>query len=350
MAYSTIIKPSLHFNSVLYTGNGSTNAVTGVGFQPDWVWIKNRSNTSSHNLFDAVRGATKAIFSNATDSEATEASRLSAFGTDGFTINGDTSNQTNANGSNFISWNWKGGTTSGLSGGNITPTSYSYNATAGFGIYKYTGNGGSDQTIPHGLGKKPAMVFYKRLDSGTNWVVQSHYFGNRVQLVLNGADALNTDSRLGASSSWDATNFNVGTYGDMNNNGSPHVAYVFANIKGYQKIGLYKGNGNGSGTFVYTGFRPRFLLVKRSNTSGQDWPMFDNAIDSNNPRDNRLHANTNAVEYTTRYGFDFYANGFKARTTDNHFNGANDEYLYWAIAENPLVANVGNDGVPVIAG
>lgn len=348
MAYSTIVKPSLHFNSKTYVGNGGTQSITGIGFQPDWVWIKDRDNARWHQLFDSVRGAGKVIYSNSNTGEGDDINRLSGFISDGFSLG--TNNNVNDNSQDYIGWNWKGGTTSGLSGGNITPSVYSYNATAGFGIYKYTGNGSSDQTIPHGLGKKPAMVFYKRLDSSTNWVVQSHYFGNRVQLVLNGADALNTDSRLGASSSWDATNFNVGTYGDMNNNGSPHVAYVFTNIKGYQKIGLYKGNGNGSGTFVYTGFRPRFLLVKRSNTSGQDWPMFDNALDSNNPRDNRLHANTDAVEYTTRYGFDFYANGFKARTTDNHFNGASDEYLYWAIAENPLVANVGNDGVPVIAG
>lgn len=348
MAYSTIIKPSLHFNSKTYVGNGGTQSITGIGFQPDFIWLKNRDHTDWHWWNDSVRGVTKTIHSNVNNAESTQATGITAFDSDGFTVGADGS--TNRNSEDFIAWNWKGGTTSGLSGGNITPSVYSYNATAGFGIYKYTGNGSSDQTIPHGLGKKPAMVIYKRLDSGTNWVVQSHYFGNRVQLVLNGADGLATDSRLGASDNWDATNFNVGTYGDINNNGSPHVAYVFTNIKGYQKIGLYKGNGNGSGTFVYTGFRPRFLLVKRSNTSGQDWPMFDNALDSNNPRDNRLHANTNAVEYTTRYGFDFYANGFKARTTDNHFNGASDEYLYWAIAENPLVANVGSDGVPVIAG
>lgn len=348
MAYSTIIKPSLHFNSKAYVGNGGTQSITGIGFQPDFIWLKNRDHTDWHWWNDSVRGVTKTIHSNVSNAESTQAAGITAFDSDGFTVGADGS--TNRNSEDLIAWNWKGGTTSGLSGGNITPTAYSYNATAGFGVYKYTGNGSSDQTIPHGLGKKPAMVFYKRLDSGTNWVVQSHYFGNRVQLVLNGADGIATDSRLGASSSWDATNFNVGTYGDMNNNGSPHVAYVFTNIKGYQKIGLYKGNGNGSGTFVYTGFRPRFLLVKRANVTGQDWPMFDNALDSNNPRDNRLHANTNAVEYTTRYGFDFYANGFKARTTDNHFNGASDEYLYWAIAENPLVANVGNDGVPVIAG
>ena len=166
MAYTTINKSTDYFNTKLYTGNGSTNAITGVGFQPDWVWIKNRSNSSSHNVFDAVRGVTKAIFTNATDAEATEASRLSAFGTDGFTINGDTSNQTNASGSNFASWNWKAGTGQGSSNtdGSINTTYTSVNTTAGFSISKYTGTG-SNATIGHGLGVAPAMMIIKKLNS-----------------------------------------------------------------------------------------------------------------------------------------------------------------------------------------
>ena len=349
MAYSSITKPGDYFNTVLYTGNGSAgHSITGVGFQPDWVWIKNRAS-AKHMLYDAARGVTKAIFSNESTAENTSSGHLTAFGTDGFTL-GDNSGtgSTNGNSENYASWNWKGGTTSGLSGGNITPSAYSYNATSGFGVYKYTGNGSADQTIPHGLGAVPQLIFYKRLDSGTNWVVQSNLLGNKVQLVLNGTDAENTDSRLGSSDNWTSTFFNVGTYGDMNSNGDPHVAYVFCNVKGYCKVGTYTGNGNANGPFIYTGFRPAMIIIKRTNSSDR-WVISDNKRDPDNPVNGELNPNDSAAEDTSSTPFDFLSNGFKIRRTGDVFNGSGSTYIYMAFAENPFVGNVSGTAVPVTA-
>ena len=343
MAYATISKPSLHFNTKLYAGSDSSLSVTGVGFQPDFVWIKNRGLTTDHKLRDSVRGSNKGLTSVSNSGESTN-TYFTSFDSDGFTLEGNVSDF-NKSSNNYVSFNWKGGTTSGLSGGNITPSAYSYNATAGFGVYAYTGNGSSDQTIPHGLGKKPRMVWYKRRDGSANWVVQSNLLGNRVQLVLNDATGSNTDSRLGASDSWDATNFNVGTYGDMNGNGDTYVAYAFTNIKGYQDIGLYKGNGIGNGTFVYTGFKPAWVLIKKTNSANDEWNLFDSKRDPFNIVSKRLVANNNAADAAGTY-LSFLSSGFKLETNNNLGNGSGNTYLYMAVAENPIVANVGNDGTP----
>ena len=351
MAYSSIAKPTDYFNTVLYTGNGSAgHSITGVGFQPDWVWIKNRT-TAKHMLYDAARGATKAIFSNESTAENTSSGHLTAFGTDGFTL-GDNSGtgSTNGNSENYASWNWKGGTTSGLSGGDITPSAYSYDATSGFGVYKYTGNGSADQTIPHGLGVIPQLIFYKRLDSSTNWVVQSNLLGNRVQLVLNGTDAENTDSRLSDSDNWTSTFFKVGSYGDMNNNSSDHVAYVFCNVKGYCKVGTYTGNGDANGTFVHTGFAPAFVLSKCTSHSGENWNINDSKRPGTNVIQNALLPDSTAAEVTASFqALDILSNGFKWRGTNDRVNASGKTYLYMAIAENPFVANDSGTAVPVVA-
>ena len=343
MAYSSIVKPTDYFNTKLYTGNGvDDRSITGIGFQPDWVWLKHRNGTNYHTFFDAARGATKRIFPNVNDAQDTNADSLQAFESDGFELG--TNAGVNGNSNTFVAWNWKGGTTSGLSGGNITPSAYSYNATSGFGVYKYTGNGSADQTIPHGLGAKPQLIFYKRLDSSTNWVVQSNLLGNRVQLVLNGSRGAGTDSRLGASDNWDTTNFNVGTYGDMNANGSPHVAYVFCNVKGYCKIGKYIGNGNANGTFVYTGFKPAFVMIK-GTSNNRNWNIIDNKRDTFNPSGDFLQANTTNSEDTSSIDMDFLSNGFKLNVSSGRVNAA-ETYIYMAIADEPLTANVGANGIP----
>ena len=354
MAYSSIAKPTDYFNTIIYSGNGSNpRTLTGVGFQPDWVWLKNRSGSNGHTLADVARGANKTISSNGVDAEITDKSdgHLDAFTSDGFTVGAGSGGDARVNdGSNtYVSWNWKGGTTSGLSGGNITPSAYSYDATSGFGVYKYTGNGSADQTIPHGLGAIPQLIFYKRLDSGTNWVVQSNLLGNRVQLVLNATDAENTDSRLSDSDNWTSTFFKVGSYGDMNNNGSDHVAYVFCNVKGYCKIGKYTGNGNADGPFIYTGFRPAWILLKQTNTSGAGWRIHDikRGI-SGNPEDETLYANSSSSESTGR-NVDFLSNGFKLRTDSGDGNSSGATYIYMAFAENPFVANDSGTAVPVVA-
>jgi len=349
MAYSSITKPGDYFNTVLYTGNTSGQSITGVGFQPDFLWIKSRSASYQHSLRDAARGSTKTIRSNGTNSEATQSDSVTSFDSDGFTLGADSNSFVNENSATYASWNWKGGTTSGLSGGNITPSAYSYDATSGFGVYKYTGNGSADQTIPHGLGAIPQLIFYKRLDSSTNWVVQSNLLGNRVQLVLNGTDAENTDSRLSDSDNWTSTFFKVGSYGDMNNNGSDHVAYVFCNVKGYCEVGTYTGNGNADGPFIYTGFRPAWILLKQTSTSGAGWRIHDikRGI-SGNPEDETLYANSSSSESTGR-NVDFLSNGFKLRTDSGDGNSSGATYIYMAFAENPFVANNSGTAVPVVA-
>ena len=340
MAYTTIDNPHKFFNTVLYTGNGTTDhAITGVGFQPDWTWLKKRNNADDHILQDVVRGATKYVLSNSSASESTYAEGFKSFDSDGFTLGN--ANNTNQNTHTFVAWNWKGGTTSGLSGGNITPSAYSYNATSGFGVYKYTGNGSADQTIPHGLGAIPQLIFYKRLDSSTNWVVQSNLLGNRDQLVLNGTDAENTDSRLSDSDNWTSTFFKVGTYGDMNNNGSDHVAYVFCNVKGYCKIGTYTGQGGAGGQypFIYTGFKPAWIMTKRTDsTSG--WIIRDNKRDTFNPSETSLYPNATTADDTSggaSYYLDFLSNGFKFRGSGTAFNASSGSYIYMAFAETPFV-------------
>jgi len=348
MAYSSIAKPTDYFNTILWTGNGADGrALTGVGFQPDWVWIKDRDDTESHRLTDSARGATKSVRSNSNSSEATESDGLQSFDSDGFTV-GTQGSMNKSNGDNFVGWSWKGGTTSGLSGGNITPSAYSYNATSGFGVYKYTGNGSADQTIPHGLGAIPQLIFYKRLDSSTNWVVQSNLLGNRDQLVLNGTDAENTDSRLSDSDNWTSTFFKVGTYGDMNNNGSDHVAYVFCNVKGYCKVGTYTG---GSDPFVYLGFKPAWIMFKNTS-SAENWRIVDNKRDDDNPVVQHLFANSSGAEASgTSYSdfIDFLSNGFKIRSGSGEVDGSGNTIIYMAIAENPFVGNDSGTAVPVVA-
>ena len=343
MAFTTIDDPEAFFQCKIYTGNGGSQSITFDGdtnLQPNFIWTKVRSETGSHRWVDTVKGIGKAIFSNGADQEASE-SNYASFDSDGFSFSA--AGNINENTRTYVSWAWKGETTSGLSGGNITPSTYNYNATSGFGIYKYTGNGSTDQTIPHGLGSKPQLIFYKRLDSGTNWVAQSNLLGNRVQLVVNGTDAQNTDSRLGASDSWDGTNFNVGTYGDLNNSGSSHIAYVWCDVQGYQKVGTYTGTADNDGVFIYTGFEPAFVMTKQYN-GGNYWHIIDNKRNPRNVRTTNLKMGANAADETPSGGensMDFLSNGFKFRDSDH--NNQNHNYLYIAIAHQPLV---NSNGVP----
>jgi hypothetical protein len=352
MAYSTISKPGLHFNTKLYTGNASTNAITGVGFQPDWVWIKNRVATSSHNVFDAVRGATKTIFTNTADPEATEASRLSSFDSDGFTINGDTSNQTNANGSAFVSWNWKAGGGQGTSNtdGSINTTYTSVNTTAGFSISSYTGTG-SNATVGHGLGAVPKVIIIKELNPASTrfWRVYHEGMGNSKVMYLDQTSSQATDTTAWNSTSPTTSVFSLGSSVGVNESGKNFIAYCFAEKQGYSKFGKYEGNGDADGTFVYCGFKPAFTIIKRQ-TASDNWAIHDSERPDRdgNPHDAVLRSNLSDAEYGGSSGLDFLSNGFKARQNDGEFNNGSSTYVYLAFAEEPLVANVGS-GVPATA-
>ena len=352
MAYTSIDNPELYFQVKTYSGtDASPQAFTLDGdedMQPDMVWIKNRGYANKHVLFDSVRGVNKSVTSDSNAAEVDQNSDggyVSAFGSDGFTLTEGSSsdNDTNDDRYTYVAWCWKAGTTSSLSGGDITPSPYSYNATSGFGIYKYTGNGSTDQEIPHGLGKKPQMIFFKRLDSSTNWVVQSNLLGNRVQLVINDTTAQNTDSRLGASDDWSTTIFNVGTYGDMNSSGDPHVAYAFCNIQGYSKIGTYTGNGDNDSPFIYLGFRPAFIIVKNIDSGTPDWVCWDNKRNGRNTDDNeKLYPNSTNAEANISE-IDLLSNGFKLRSGGTENNTSGEKYIYIAWAEAPFV---NSNGVP----
>ena len=354
MAYSTISKPSLHFNTKLYTGDGNASrAITGVGFQPDLVWIKKRNGVASNILSDSVRGVTKTIYSESTSAELTnnQYGWVSAFGTDGFTTANTNTNAINGNGDTYVSWNWKaGGTGSANSNGTISST-VSVNTTAGFSIVAYTGNGTGNSTIGHGLGATPKFIIVKRRDSTGNWGTYNPAFVSAsdpsiLYLDTNASKAADTNV-FGTSAAFNNNTFTVGDWNGSNVNYGNYIAYVFAEKTGYSKFGNYKGNGNSNGTFIYTGFKPAWVLIKETTDVGA-WRIYDskrgqsgNSIGGNYK--NALMADVNSAEESgaTNNIIDFLSNGFKCRFTYNDTNGNGNSYIYIAFAEEPLVANVG---------
>lgn len=336
MAYTTIKKPSDYFNTKLYNGTGANQSITGVGFQPDFTWIKVRSIGFNHRLQDSVRGATKSLYSNLSNTEQTNTDGVLSFDTDGFSLGNDASNGSfNSSGNTFASWNWLAGTTSGLSGGTITPSSYSINATSGFGIYKYTGNSTSGATIAHGLGKVPTMIMVKRLDSPKEWQIYHTAMGNGKWIELTTGTPQTGISRWNNTSPTN-TLFYLGNDSDVNNSAGTYLAYVFCDVTGYSKFGSYTGNGNTDGTFVYTGFSPSFVMLKRTNTTGS-WTMYDNKRHTYNPNGEYLLANSSgaSVDFDN---VDFLSNGFKLRDASFN-NGSGDTIIYMCFAEEPLVGD-----------
>jgi len=335
MAYSTISKPSLHFNTKLYTGNGSTQSITGVGFQPDWVWLKKRNSTADHGLYDAVRGVTKQLYSNDAAAEATNANSLTAFGTDGFSIG--TSSMINGNSDTFASWNWKAnGAGSANTDGTINST-VSANTTAGFSIVKYTGTG-SVATVGHGLGAAPKMMLIRILEDPNDWQVYHQSIGNTHKLNLNTTEGSSDQINRWNDTSPTSSVFTLGTHSSVNASGPTYIAYCFAEKKGYSKFGSYTGNDNADGTFVYTGFKPAWVMTKYYSGSGHGWHMQDNKRDGFNYNNHRLFANTSGAEETS-VRMDLLSNGFKYRDNDGNGNGFN--YIYMAFAESPFVNSAG---------
>ena len=293
-----INKPSDYFNTKLYTGTGSSNSVTGVGFQPDLTWIKSRTSTESHRVFDAVRGATKHIVTNDSSAESTDATGLTSFNTDGFSLS--TGNPVNANSQNFASWNWKAnGAGVANTDGSISST-VSANTTSGFSIVSYTGTG-SNATIGHGLGATPQVVLIKELNGTNNWLMShqplSASLGDYTRfMVLNSASAVSgAGNVVFQNSAFTSSYFNVGTSAGSNGSGKNYIAYCFAEKKGFSKFGSYTGNGNADGTFVYTGFKPAFVMTKRTDATS-NWHIFDSKRDVDNGVTFELRANTTDAE------------------------------------------------------
>ena len=330
---STIEDGSTNFNTVLYTGDGAVdNAITGVGFQPDWTWIKERNGAANHGLYDAVRGVQKDLVSNTTGAETTQSTGLTAFDSDGFTTG--VLAKLNTNNDTYVAWNWKaGGTGASNTNGTITST-VSANTTAGFSIATYVGNGVSGATFGHGLGVAPELVMVKDLDTAVSWVVYSKPVGNTKTLYLN-LSAAQTSVATWANTTPTASVVSVGANGLYNNGTTKnHIAYCFASVEGYSKIGSYTGNGNANGTFVYTGFKPAYVMIKRTNTTGS-WYTFDNKREGYNVDNDTLLADTTAAETTTDY-IDILSNGFKPRTTAAAVNTSASTYVYMAFAKNPF--------------
>ena len=345
MAYSSIIKPTDYFNTLLYSGNSTARSLTGVGFEPSFTWIKERTSTSDHMLFDQPRGVQKYISSNLTNAEQTSAGMLTAFGSDGFSLG--TGNDVNDNGQTYASWNWKAnGQGSANSDGTITTTYTSANTTSGFSISTYTGTG-ANATIGHGLGAVPSVVFVKKTNGVGDWIGYFKALGNTKNARLNETDAVDTNSTVWNSTTPTSSVFSVGTFGETNGSGDTFVAYCFAEKTGYSKFGSYTGNGNADGPFVYTGFKPAFVLVRETGTG--NWIIKDNKRPIYNQNDTYLFANTSDAESSaSTLGMDLLSNGFKLKGTAGDMNGSGIEIIYMAFAEEPFVANV-DGGLPTTA-
>ena len=344
MAYTTINKHTDYFNTKLYTGNGSTQSITGVGFQPDLTWIKSRSDASWHRLQDAVRGATKEIYSNDTNAEGTDANTLTSFDSDGFSLG--TAADYNGNSRTQVAWNWKAnGAGSSNSDGDITST-VSANQTAGFSIVKYTGNGSNDQRVGHGLGARPAAWFIKRLGSADDWIVYHQGLATNwyddTYLYLNSTNAVMGSVNAGTGNPTSSV-FYIGDTGRTGASGDDYIAYVFAEKKGFSKFGKYTGNGNADGTFVYTGFKPAWVMIKRSDTADV-WTVWDNKRVGYNGANNVFEAdNTNAEASSDR--LDILSNGFKLRYNWTPINTSGGTYIYMAFGQ----SLVGSNNVPCTA-
>jgi|TARA_R100000479_G_scaffold70678_1_gene34264 hypothetical protein len=458
MAYTTIDKSTDYFNTKLYTGNATDGtAITGVGFRPDWVWIKNTTDSEQHRVQDAVRGATKVIKPSGNGAEETVSNHVQSFDSDGFTLGID--NAVNGNTDSMVSWNWLAGgtapsqtytvkvvsdsgnkyrfddfgtsavtldlqeggtytfdqsdssnsghplrfstTSDGTHGGgsefttNVTTTgtpgnsgaktvitlgsgvatlyyyctqhsgmggqantnstfgssnfsgsiqsTVSAGTTQGFSIVKYTGNATSGATVGHGLGVSPNLIIIKKTSTTEDWVVQDSVNGyaNRMLLNYNLASASHGTDFIYAvtSSTWQ-----MYTNGSVNGSGGTYIAYCFNSVKGYSKIGSYTGNANADGTFVYTGFKPAFVILKDTD-SNNHWYLLDNKRNPINKVDNFLKADV-SDEFTGAYTFcDFVSNGFKIRGSASTFNSSNS-FLYIAFAESPFV---NSKGVPTNA-
>jgi len=346
MAYTSIDKSSDFFNTVLYAGDGgSSTAISGVGFSPNWVWIKNRSGADNHNLFDTVRGANKVLVSNTDNPEGSQTDGLLSFDSDGFTVGASGSVNTNTN--NFVSWNWDAGTSftndASSTGIGSIDSSGTANDTTGFSIVLYTGSG-SAATVKHGLSTTPNMMIIKNRPTSTkDWQVYSPVNDPTDALGLNQSDATGDSDVYWNDTAPTSSVFSVKS-GATNTDGASTIGYIFSNRQGFSKFGSYLGNSNADGTYVHLGFKPAFLMVKRTDAAYR-WTISDNRRLGFNRIINQFAADTNAAENTgASYGeFDFTANGFKCRSAEDGMNVGS--IVYMAFAENPFVTSGGVPGL-----
>jgi hypothetical protein len=363
MAYTTIDDPSAYFQTATWTGNGSTQSITNGGnsdLQPDWIWTKRRDGDGqNHHGIDSTRGASKAMVINDVDGEATKSNGITAFNSDGFSVGTDTN--FNNNTTTYVGWQWvaNSGTTttndaSATSVGSIDSV-YQANTTAGFSIVTYTGTG-SNGTIAHGLGSTPKWYFVKNRSESSvsstdqSWIVYHSVMTHGAAMFLNTNDSKMNHSPFWNSTAPTSTTFSVGTDSRTNTSADNYIAYCFAEKQGYSKFGSYTGNNNADGPFIYTGFKPAWLMIKATGTTGgaSAWRIADNKRSSSggsNPVEKQLEADTANTEDSGN-DVDLLSNGFKVRSTAAQWNASGVSIIYMAFAEHPFVSS---EGVPVTA-
>ena len=345
MAFTTINKSSLYQNTVLYTGNGSTQSITGVGFQPDFIWIKARNDTRNHQLQDSVRNDFADILNSDSDgAQGTFTDGVTAVGSDGFSVGARAALNTTSD--TLVAWNWKAGTTSGITTNgstNITPLGYSFNATAGQSIIYYNGNQTAGDKVPHGLGVKPDLIIVKDVVDANSWNVYHVSNGATKYMLLDSSESVNNNTNRWNDTEPDSVNFTLGASAAVNGNDNNYVAYCFASKRGYSRAGHYTGDSSSSGQFIYTGFKPTFILLKNSPSSA-DWQLIDNKRLGYNVDNNRIKANSTQAEATTDY-LDLLSNGFKIRSGSGDYNASGDMYIYMAFGQ----SIVGTNNIPATA-
>ena len=332
MAYTTINKPDQYFNATAYTANGGIQTITNSGsMQPDWVWTKVRSTTSNNILINAIIGPSKYLYSNTTGTEVTDANYLTSFNSNGFSVGSNNY----SNGTTMVAWQWRASNTTAVSNtqGTITST-VSANPTAGFSIVSFTTIAGGNATIGHGLGAVPKMIIMKARDQTYNWDIYHVSIGNANRLIFTSAASAGTPCWGSTTPTSSVFTMDQSFYGS----GVPTIAYCFAEVKGYSKFGSYVGNGSANGTFVYTGFKPAFIMIKSSSSAAGNWLIQDNKRLGYNASNSELYANLTDAEGTNDRT-DLLSNGFKARINSGENNSSGVTYIYMAFAENPFVSS-----------
>ena len=360
-----IKKPNEHFDTLTWTGtgggSGATRSITGLNFQPDFIWEKSRSSGTNHQVLDSVRGVgqNKSIAPSSSGAEPTAAGTeslygwLSAINSDGFTLTNGTSTFDNWNKSSdtYVAWNWKAGGAAVTNTSGTISSQVSANPTAGFSVVAWTGNGSASATVGHGLGAVPAMIICKERAGTDSWHIKHRSMATTVNAYFNGQNAIYTAAQVGDGMLGDLssnTTFGFVTAGSpgnvvaVNENGITNIAYCWSEIDGYSKFGTYTGNNSTNGPFVYCGFRPRFIMLKRIDGGSESWLMYDAARLGYNQLNHALVPGTNGVEDTTAPGSnsnglgDILSNGFKVRSTGGSNNTSDATYAFAAFAEAPF--------------
>ena len=343
MAYTTINKSSEHFNTKTYVANATDNhAITGVGFRPDFVWLKNQDQAVSYSIYDVVRGAGQELKSDTTATTNVVTDRLKSLDSDGFTLGTSWGNASNGN--DYVSWNWKAGQSQGSANndGSIYTTYTSVNDTAGFSISQFEGTG-SVATFGHGLSTKPTFIMIKNVDASQNWLCYHKSIGATKYVRLNLNSAQGTSSSVWNDTEPTNSLVTIGTDGAVNGSSQTMIAYCFSDRQGYMKTGIYTGNGSSTdGAFVYTGFRPSMILLKQTNSSN-NWRIIDDKRLGYNDLNYVLYPSANAVQSTEK-GANILSNGFKL-TGGAGSNGSGSTYVYIAFGQ----TMVGTNNVPVTA-